>query len=79
MRFVVVAVLCVMVAYIGVTAYAGYRVGSAISAAKRNTLVAIGERVVGREALERYAIKKSKLPDYITQAPPFWVALRASE
>ena len=79
MRLLVVAVLCSLVAYLGVTSYAGYRVGSAIASSKKNTLIAIGERLVGRDAIERYAVRKSNLPAYITQAPTFWMALRATE
>lgn len=79
MRFFVGLVCAVVVVYLGITAYAGYRVGTAIADAKRNPLVAVGSHLVGRERLEEYAVKRSRLPRYVTESPSFWAALRASE
>ena len=79
MRFFVGALCAIVVIYLAVSAYAGYRVGSAIADAKRNPLVAVGSHLVGRDRLERYAVSRSKLPAYITESPSFWAALRASE
>lgn len=66
-------------AYFGTTAYFGYRVGSAINQAKTHALTAIGATIVGRDRVERVAIKKSGLPDYAVASPTFWLALRVSE
>jgi len=66
-------------AYFGTTAYLGYRVGSAISQAKTHTLIAIGADLAGRNHVERVAIKKSRLPNYLLASPTFWLALRVTE
>jgi hypothetical protein len=35
--------------------------------------------MMGRDAVERLAIRKGNLPSWITQSPTFWMALRAYE
>ncbi|HUY41102.1 MAG TPA: hypothetical protein VMV82_05990 [Candidatus Dormibacteraeota bacterium] len=65
--------------YFGVTAYLGYRVGSAIHAAERRRIVRAGAHVVGRPAVERYAIKRSGIPAFLVESPAFWYALHRTE
>jgi len=72
-------VVLLALSYFGTTAYLGYRVGSAISQAKTHALIAIGAGIVGRNHVERAAIKKSGLPNYLVVSPTFWLALRVSE
>jgi hypothetical protein len=67
------------IVYFGFTAYLGYRVGSAIHAAEQRRIVRIGARIVGRTELERYAIRRSDLPDVLVESPAFWYVLRATE
>lgn len=65
--------------YFGFTAYLGYRVGTAIHRAEQRRIVREGARIVGRAMLERYAIRKSGLPDMLVESPTFWIELRATE
>ncbi len=65
--------------YFGFTAYLGYRVGTAIHRAEQRRIVREGARIVGRAMLERYAIRKSGLPDALVESPTFWMELRATE
>lgn len=65
--------------YLGVTAYLGFRVGSAIHAAEQRRIVRAGAHLVGRPALERYAIRRSGLPDVLVQSPTFWLLMRRAE
>ncbi len=67
------------VIYFGFTAYLGYRVGSAIAAAEQKQLVRTGVHIVGRELMERYAVKRSGLPEMLVDSPTFWLLLRKSE
>ncbi len=67
------------VIYFGFTAYLGYRVGSAIAAAEQKQLVRTGVHIVGRELMERYAVKRSGLPEILVDSPTFWLLLRKSE
>ncbi len=73
----IVGILAVV--YFGFTAYLGYRVGSAIHAAEQRRLVRTGVRVVGQRVVERYAIRRSGLPDVLVESPTFWAVLRATE
>ncbi len=67
------------VAYLAVTAYFGFRLGREIYKAKtQNVLVNIGADL-GREYVEQAAIKVAKVPEYITDSPTFWWAMRATE
>jgi hypothetical protein len=65
--------------YFAATAYLGHRVGSAIHVAERRRLVRVGTHLVGRPALERFAIRKSGLPAVLVESPTFWYALQRSE
>jgi len=65
--------------YLVATAYLGYRVGSAIHDAERHRIVRAGAHLIGRAALERYAIRRSRLPTYLYESPSFWYALRRFE
>ncbi len=67
------------VIYFGLTAYLGYSVGSAIAAAERKELVRTGAHIVGRELMERYAVRRSGLPEILVDSPTFWLLLRNSE
>jgi hypothetical protein len=78
-RIAVWLVVLVALGYFGVTGYLGYRVGTAISHAKTHTLTAIGAGIVGRDKVERAAIKKSGLPRYAIASPTFWLCLRVTE
>jgi hypothetical protein len=70
------AVLC----YAALTAYAGFRVARGIDDAKASSIVArVGTRLMGRDAVEHFAIRKGNVPGWITDSPTFWIALRASE
>ena len=69
-----------LVAYVGLTAYAGFRVARGIDDAKASSLVTrVGAGMMGRDAVERVAIRKGNLPHWITQSPAFWLTLRATE
>ena len=73
-----VAILAV--AYIALTAYAGFRVARGIDQAKGTSLVTrIAARAMGREAIERIAIRRGDVPNWITGSPAFWWTLRATE
>ena len=80
MRFLVAFAVGVAIAYVAVTAYAGFRVARGIDDAKaQNVVVRVGARMMGRDALERVAIRKGNVPKWITQSPAFWWTLRAYE
>lgn len=79
-RLLITTVLILVLAYAGLTAYAGFRVAHGIDDAKaQSMLTRVGARMMGRDAVERLAIRKGNLPDWITQSPTFWMALRATE
>ena len=68
------------ICYLALTAYAGFRVARGIDDAKARSLaVRAGARVMGRDAVERVAIRKGNVPPWITQSPAFWLTLRAME
>jgi hypothetical protein len=72
--------LFILAVYLAATAYVGYQVGHGIFLAKSsNALVAIGANLAGREFVEQQAILAAKLPDYVTDSPSFWWALRITE
>jgi hypothetical protein len=81
-RYIRLAVFLVVVAglaYLVVTGHLGYRVGLAISQAKTHTFTAIGATIVGRDKVERAALKKAKLPNYVVASPSFWLCMRVTE
>jgi hypothetical protein len=80
MRAFLGIVLLVVLGYAGVTAYVGFRVARGIDRARAGSIVTrITADVVGRDAIERLAIRKGNVPHWITQSPTFWMALRANE
>jgi hypothetical protein len=80
MRLLVVAVFLCVLGYTAVTGYAGFLVARGIDDAKaRSVVTRVGARVIGRDAVEHAAIRKGKVPRWITQSPVFWMALRANE
>ena len=80
MRTAALLVAAALLLYLGVTAYAGYRVGSAIRDAQRsNVEVRAGAAIFGERAIERIALRRAQLPAWITGSPAFWPALRRAE
>ena len=80
MRFAFSLVIALAVAYAAFTAYAGFRVARGIDVAKASSVVTrVGVKVMGRDAVERVAIRKGNVPRWITDSPAFWIALRAME
>jgi hypothetical protein len=79
-RATITLAIVLLIAYLGVSAFYGYRVGRIIYEAKAsNTYIAIASSMVGREETERYAITHLQVPEFITKSPAFWLALRESE
>jgi hypothetical protein len=79
-RATITLAIVLLFAYLGVSAFYGYRVGRVIYEAKaRNAYIAIASTMIGREETEHYAITHLDVPDYITKSPTFWLALRWSE
>lgn len=80
MRILATLLALFVLAYAGLTAYAGFRVARGIDEAKASSVVTrVATRMMGRDAVERLAIRKGNVPGWITQAPTFWMALRANE
>lgn len=80
MRPFLILALLVVLAYAGITAYAGFRVARGIDDAKASSVVTrVGARIMGRDAVERLAIRKGNVPQWVAQSPTFWMALRANE
>lgn len=80
MRPLLTLALVAVLAYTGVTIYAGFRVARGIDDAKASSVVTrVGARLMGRDAVERLAIRKGNVPKWIAQSPTFWIALRAAE
>jgi hypothetical protein len=74
-----VAFLCAF-AYTAVTGYAGFLVARGIDDAKAHSVVTrVGARLMGRDAVDRVAIRKGKVPQWIIQSPVFWATLHATE
>jgi uncharacterized membrane protein SpoIIM required for sporulation len=66
--------------YFAFTAYLGYRVGRAIAVAEqRRPMVRRGAALLGRDAIELFAVRRSGLPYYWVESPTFWLLLRNSE
>lgn len=73
-------VVLLALAYAALCGYAGFRVARGIDDAKAQSVVTrVGARMMGRDAVERLAIRKGSVPGWITQSPTFWMALRANE
>lgn len=80
MKILATLAVLVLVAYAGLTAYAGFRVARGIDDVKAHSVVArVGTQFMGRDAVERVAIRKGNIPNWITQSPAFWWALRTYE
>ena len=80
MRLVLSVVIAFAVLYAAFTAYVGFRVARGIDDAKASSVVTrVGARMMGRDALERLAIRKGNVPNWVTNSPAFWVTLRAME
>ena len=80
MRPLVIVALVAVLAYVGITVYAGFRVARGIDDAKASSVVTrVGARLMGRDAVERLAIRKGNVPTWIAASPTFWMALRANE
>lgn len=80
MRLVIAAVFLCALAYTAVTGYAGFLVARGIDDAKAHSVVTrVATRLMGRDAVERVAIRKGRVPQWVTQSPAFWMTLRAAE
>lgn len=80
MRLLLTGIFLLLLAYTAITAYAGFLVARGIDDAKAQSVVTrVGARVMGRDAVERIAIRKGNVPAWMTQSPAFWAALRATE
>jgi hypothetical protein len=80
MRPVLSVFVTLILCYTALTAYAGFRVARGIDDAKASSVVTrVGARMMGRDAVERVAIRKGNVPGWITQSPAFWIALHATE
>lgn len=80
MRFVVTAAFLCVFAYAAVTGYAGFLVARGIDDAKAHSVVTrVGARIMGRDAVDNVAIRKGKVPAWITHSPAFWATLHATE
>ncbi|HEY9084422.1 MAG TPA: hypothetical protein VIN40_00565 [Candidatus Tyrphobacter sp.] len=82
MRFVlgllaIFGLLCIL--YLAGTAYLGYRVGAAIHQEEQHAVIRTGAHLVGRQEAERYAVKRSGIPGYLTESPTFWLELHRAE
>ena len=80
MRPVLALIIFAALCYAALTGYAGFRVARGIDDAKASSVVArVGTQMMGRDAVERLAIRKGNVPGWITQSPTFWLTLRAME
>ena len=80
MRSAFSLVIALALAYAALTAYAGFRVARGIDDAKGSSVVTrVGAQVMGRDAIERVAIRRGNVPRWITSSPAFWITLRAME
>lgn len=80
MRLFFAALFLCVFGYTAFTGYAGFLVARGIDDAKAKSVVTrVGARLMGRDAVERVAIRKGNVPNWITQSPAFWMALRANE
>lgn len=79
MRTIAACLIFLLVAYLGLGAYAGYRVAQGIDNAEASSLVTrVGARVMGRPKVERLAIRAGHVPGWITRSPSFWWTLHAA-
>lgn len=71
--------LVILIGYLIITALCGFHLGRQIYNAKSNPWIGLGSTLIGRDATESFAIQQSNFPNWITESPAFWIALRASE
>lgn len=80
MRVLLAAIVVCALGYVAVTGYAGFLVARGIDDAKAHSVVTrVGARLMGRDAVERVAIRKGSVPIWITKSPAFWMTLRSFE
>ncbi len=80
MRLLLAAVFVCALGYTALTGYAGFLVARGIDNAKaQSASTRVGARLMGRDAVERLAIHKGRVPAWMTSSPVFWMALRANE
>lgn len=80
MRLLITAAFVLASAYLALTAYAGFRVARGIDDARASgVFVRVGMHLLGRDAVERLAIRKGRVPSWVTKSPAFWMALRSQE
>ena len=80
MRVILTAAFLCVLGYTAITGYAGFLVARGIDDAKAHSVVTrVGARVMGRDAVDRIAIRKGKVPGWITKSPAFWATLHATE
>lgn len=80
MRFLAAAAFLFVFAYTALTGYAGFLVARGIDDAKAHSVVTrVATRLMGRDAVERVAIRKGRVPSWVEKSPVFWMALRATE
>jgi hypothetical protein len=79
-KFFFAAIFLCAFAYTAVTGYAGFLVARGIDDAKaRSVVTRVATGVMGRDAVERLAIRKGRVPNWVTQSPAFWATLHATE
>lgn len=80
MRVLLAGAFVLALGYTAITGYAGFLVARGIDDAKAHSVVTrVGARLMGRDAVERLAIRKGNVPPWMTQSPAFWMTLRAAE
>ncbi|HET9095623.1 MAG TPA: hypothetical protein VFN37_03090 [Candidatus Baltobacteraceae bacterium] len=80
MRLVLAAIFLCALGYTALTGYAGFLVARGIDDAKAHSVVTrVATSIMGRDAVERLAIRKGRVPQWMTQSPAFWMTLRAAE
>lgn len=80
MKVLFTAIFLCALAYTVVTGYAGFLVARGIDDAKAHSAVTrVATRIMGRDAVEQVAIRKGRVPGWVTQSPAFWATLHATE
>lgn len=80
MRLAFAATFLCALGYAAVTGYAGFLVARGIDDAKAHSVVTrVATTIMGRDAVERLAIRRGRVPQWVTQSPAFWMTLRATE
>ena len=79
LRDMLTVVVLVLVFYVLITLFFGFKVGRQTHTAQANPFSGPGSQVLGTSATETDALQKSGLPWFITGSPSFWLALHAAE